>query len=112
MNEMVSSLFNSNEQMFKFIIYIILTIFVISILRSVFRAMMPILVIGLVMVVFLGFTPNEVINKGKQFAIDGSHYFLDSFLPFLKNETIEKNEENKGVDIFGEPKREDPLNKL
>ena len=89
---------------------------------------MPIMVIGLVMVVFLGFTPSDVINKGKHFITQGTNSLLEIILPFLDDnvldnrtlpehdpfkdgEDIPKNEE-KDTDIFGEQDDEDLVNKL
>ena len=38
------------------------------------------------MVVFLGFTPNYVINKGKYFITEGTSLLLENILPFLQND--------------------------
>ena len=54
MNDLLSGLTDSNEQLNQLGLTILAIIFIVSILRSVFRLFMPILVIGLVMVVFLG----------------------------------------------------------
>ena len=74
-------------------------IFIVSLLRSVFRLLMPILVIGLVMVVFLGFTPSDVINKGKYFIIEGTSLLLENILPFLDDDVSDN----------GTPPEHDPL---
>ena len=83
MNELLSGLTDSNEQLIRLGLTIMAIIFIVSILRSVFRLLMPILVIGLVMVVFLGFTPDDVINKGKHFITEGTNLLLENILPFL-----------------------------
>ncbi|MCQ6274879.1 hypothetical protein JMM81_07865 [Bacillus sp. V3B] len=100
MNDMLSVFSNSNEQMLKLIISIIAILFIVSIVRSIFRLVMPIVIIGLVMVVFLGFTPNEVINKGKQFVSAGTNFFLENILPYIdpNNESL-IDRDGKGNDI-------------
>jgi hypothetical protein len=87
MNDILSGFSHSNEEMLKLIIYIIAILFIVSIVRSVFRLVMPIVIIGLVMVVFLGFTPGDVIDKGKQFATAGTNFFLESILPYLDSDS-------------------------
>ena len=71
-------------------------IFIVSILRSVFRLLMPILVIGLVMVVFLGFTPDDVINKGKYFITEGTYLLLENIIPFL-DDNVSDNGHNRNM---------------
>ena len=89
MNELLSGLTDSNEQLIRLGLTIMAIIFIVSILRSVFRLLMPILVIGLVMVVFLGFTPDDVINKGKHFITEGTNSLLDIILPFLDDNVLD-----------------------
>ena len=128
MNDLLSGLTDSNEQLIRLGLTIMAIIFIVSILRSVFRLLMPILVIGLVMVVFLGFTPNDVINKGKHFITEGTSLLLENILPFLQNDVPDNgippehdpfkdgegipNHEEKDTDIFREQEDEDLVNKL
>ena len=128
MNDLLSGLTDSTEQLIKLGLTIMAIIFIVSILRSVFRLLMPILVIGLVMVVFLGFTPNDVINKGKYFITEGTSLLLENILPFLQNDVPDNgilpehdpfkdregipNHEEKDTDIFREKEDEDLVNKL
>lgn len=86
MNDILSGFSHSNEEMLKVTVYIIAILFIMSIVRSVFRLVMPVVIIGLVMVVFLGFTPSDVIEKGKQFASAGTNFFLESILPYLDSD--------------------------
>jgi hypothetical protein len=128
MNNLLSGLVDSNEQLISLILTSLAIIFIVSILRSVFRLLMPILVIGLVMVVFLGFAPSDVINKGRHFIIEGSNLLLENIIPFLddnfsdnrtpsehdpfKDRESIPNHEEKDTDIFGEQDDEDLVNKL
>lgn len=118
MNDFLSGFSHSNEQILKWIIYIIVILFVVSIVRQVFRLVMPIVIVGLVMVVFLGYTPSDVINKGKQFATAGTHFFLESILPYLNsdnNSLIDKDGTgNDDSELLPENKspREEDFNKF
>lgn len=128
MNELLSGLTDSNEQSIRLGLTIMAIIFIVSILRSVFRLLMPILVIGLVMVVFLGFTPDDVISKGKHFITQGSNLLLENIIPFLDDNFSDNrtrpeydpikdresilNHEEKDTDIFGEQDDKDLVNKL
>ena len=128
MNDLLSGLTDSTEQLIKLGLTIMAIIFIVSILRSVFRLLMPILVIGLVMVVFLGFTPNDVINKGKYFITEGTNLLLENIIPFLDDNFSDNrtppehdpfkdrdgipNHEEKDTDIFREKEDEDLVNKL
>jgi hypothetical protein len=108
MNDILSGFSHSNEEMLKLIIYIIAILFIVSIVRSVFRLVMPIFIIGLVMVVFLGFTPGDVIDKGKQFATAGTNFFLESILPYLDSDSsslMDKDaKENEDQELLPENK--------
>ena len=84
MNELLSGVTDSNEQLIGLVLTVLAVVFIVALLRSVFRLFMPIMVIGLVMVVFLGFTPSEVIEKGKQYVKDGSHLLLEGDCPIYK----------------------------
>ena len=128
MNNLLSGLVDSNEQLISLILMSLAIVFIVSILRSVFRLLMPILVIGLVMVVFLGFAPSDVINKGRHFIIEGSNLLLENIIPFLDDNFSDNrtppehnpfkdrenlpNHEEKDTDIFGEQDDEDLVNKL
>ncbi len=105
MDDLLSGLTNSNEQLIGLVLTIIAIVFLVSALRSVFRLLMPVLVIGLVMVVFLGFTPAEVIHRGKQIVLDGSQFILDGIAPFLQpGNNGHKNNEGIGI-----PPEHDPF---
>jgi hypothetical protein len=128
MNELLSGLAGSNEQLISLVLTIMAIITIVSILRSVFRLLMPILVIGLVMVVFLGFTPSDVINKGKHFVTDGTHLLFETILPFLQDDVPDSDvppehdpfkdgedipkSEGKNTDIFREQEDGDLVNKI
>jgi len=137
MIDLISDFTNSNEQLIQLVITILVIVFVISLLRSVFRLLMPVMVIGLIMVVFLGFTPSDVINKGKQLVTEGKNLVLENILPFLNpnngehldgenNGELEitpeqdpyqdgegsRKSDQKDTEIFGEQEDEDLVNKL
>jgi hypothetical protein len=99
MDDSLSGLFSSNSQMMTLVICIIAVVLIISVLRSLFRMVLPVVIVGLVLVVFLGYTPEDVINKGKQFASNGSTYILNGILPFFNsdngNGSSEINPESK-----------------
>lgn len=105
MNDLLSGLPDSNEQLIGLVLSILAIVFLISILRTVFRLFMPVMVIGLVMVVFLGFTPAEVIHRGKQIIMNGSQWVLDEIAPFLQPEAEGGNQHGgKGM-----PPEHDPF---
>ncbi len=84
MIEVLQELFHSNNQLVTFIIGVVFIFVIVSIVRSVFRIVLPFVVIGLVMVVFLGHSPDDVMNKGKQFFTQGSNLIQD-LLPFIQS---------------------------
>ncbi|WP_428911487.1 hypothetical protein [Niallia sp. Krafla_26] len=109
MNEWMSGLTDSNEQLIGLVLTIMALVFIVSILRSVFRMVMPLLVIGLIMVVFLGFTPIEVIDKGKQILMNGSQIILDHMSPFIQQDNYEIEKGEKGeTGETGVPPEHDP----
>ncbi len=136
MNDLLSGLTVPNEHLIGLVLTILAIVFMVSLLRSVFRMVMPVLVIGLMMVVFLGFTPAEVIQKGKQIVMNGSQFILDGVAPFLqpddsgpsineKNNDIgippehhpfkdgeDSSGEEKDIDIFRQHGDEDLVNQL
>ncbi|WP_078550084.1 hypothetical protein [Litchfieldia alkalitelluris] len=83
MDDSLLGLLNENSQLMTLIIGIVAIVVIVSILRSVVRMVMPIVIVGLVMVVFLGHSPNDVLNKGKEFASFGTDIIQD-IIPFLK----------------------------
>lgn len=83
MNELLQEIFHSNNQLVPFLIGVVLIFIIVSIVRSVFRMVLPFVVIGLVMVVFLGHSPDDVINKGKTIIIEGSDY-IQGLFPFIQ----------------------------
>ncbi|MCM3601904.1 hypothetical protein M3175_14280 [Robertmurraya korlensis] len=92
MNDLLQELYHSNNQLVTFILGLVFIIIVVSIVRSVFRMVLPFVVIGLVMVVFLGHSPDDVMNKGKQFMAQGSN-LIQNLIPFLQSDSGEKDEE-------------------
>ena len=137
MEEILSVFSGSNEQLVKIVIAIIAIFVIVSIVRSVYRLIMPVVIVGLVLVVFLGVSPNDVINKGKQFITSGSSFVLENILPFVGPNTGDgkdsgdldnspgsvpfseediknffKEEENNKTDIFEESESESSINKL
>jgi len=138
MDEILTNLSGSNEQIMKIVIAVIAILVIVSIVRSVYRLIMPVVIIGLVLVVFLGVSPNDVINKGKQLASSGSTFILESIFPYIHSNNGEgtdssgdpdkspgslpfteedlknffNDEENKDTDIFEESESENDINKL
>ncbi|WP_338472256.1 hypothetical protein R4Z10_05790 [Niallia sp. XMNu-256] len=108
MNDWLSGLANSNEQLVGLVLTIVAIVFLVSILRSVFRMLMPVLVIGLVMVVFLGFTPAQVIHKGKQTVMDGGQFLLNGIASFFEPDVSGPDiyEKKDGLEI---PPEHDPF---
>lgn len=97
MNEDVLSTlqqFITSENILKLILGIIVISVIVSIVRSVIRLAMPIVVIGLVMVVFLGYTPDSVINFGKKMVTYGTTLIQDN-IPFSNNEDSIKTEKQQ-----------------
>jgi len=92
MNDLLSSFPQLNEQTIKMILYIVVLLFLFSLLRSLFRMAMPVIVLGLVMVVFLGFSPAEVINKGIDLFADGKNHLMNDVFPYF-NEQKEPHED-------------------
>ncbi len=89
----------SNSQFMTLMIVIIAICIIVTILRSVVRMAMPVVVIGLVMVVFLGKSPEAVISKGKQFfSTLGEQFIPDQLIPNPKGDSF-KNEDRGGNDF-------------
>lgn len=109
MNEIVKELFQSNNQLVTFIIGVIIIFIIVSIVRSVFRIVLPFVVIGLVMVVFLGHSPDDVMNKGKQLITQGSD-FVQDFLPFIGNKDGELTENQPELTPFSDEDLEKFIN--
>ncbi|MDC3417246.1 hypothetical protein [Aquibacillus salsiterrae] len=64
--------FISDHSLWGVLVAIVAVSIVVSILKSLVRMAMIVAVIGLVLVVFFNFKPEEVIDKGKQIADSGS----------------------------------------
>lgn len=109
MNELLKEIFQSNNQLMTFIIGVVIIFVVVSIVRSVFRMVLPFVVIGLVMVVFLGHSPDEVMDKGKQLITQGSD-FIQDFFPFLGNKKGDLTETPPGLAPFSEEDLEKFIN--
>lgn len=92
MIEFLQELYHSNNQLVTFIIGVVFICIIVSIVRSVFRMILPFVVIGLVMVVFLGHSSDDVMNKGKQFIDQGSNLIQD-LIPFIQSGDGEKDGE-------------------
>ncbi|MFC4322231.1 hypothetical protein [Litchfieldia salsa] len=130
MNDPLTELLNSSNQLVTLVILIIAGVFIFSIVRSLVKVIMPIVIVGLVLVVFLGYTPEDVIDKGKQFASNSSSIIMDGILPFFNSEkgtgSTEKapgfleeelkefldKEEKSPVEFFEENKSDIEVNKL
>lgn len=109
MNEILKELFQSNNQLVTFIIGVVIIFIIVSIVRSVFRIVLPFVVIGLVMVVFLGHSPDDVMNKGKQLITQGSD-FVQDFLPFIGNKDGELTENQPELTPFSDEELEKFIN--
>jgi hypothetical protein len=77
------------------LIIIIVSVFLIRCLfRATFKLTLIAAIIGLVMVVFFGYSPNDVFNKGKQMASYTASYAENTIKPAiyhgLKNAHVEK----------------------
>lgn len=84
MNDLLS-LF-SFEHLIVAVIFIIIAIFLFrSIFRITFRIIIITAIVGLIMVVFFGYSPNEVFNKGKQIASDTTSYSENTIQPAIYN---------------------------
>ncbi len=103
MIEFLQELLHSNNQLVTFIIGLAFIFIIVSIVRSVFRIVLPFVVIGLVMVVFLGHSPDDVMNKGKQFFAQGSNLIQD-LLPFIQYKDGDFLETPPGSAPFSEEK--------
>ncbi|MDL4842855.1 hypothetical protein [Aquibacillus rhizosphaerae] len=79
-------------------IMIVAVMLIISIVKSLFKVAMVVTVIGLVLVVFFGFKPQEVIDKGKDLTDTGTTLFEDNsdtgLLGMLSKENFLITEEN------------------
>lgn len=125
MIEFLQELFHSNNQLLTFIIGVVFIFIIVSIVRSVFRIVLPFVVIGLVMVVFLGHSPDDVMNKGKQFFAQGS-YLIQDLLPFIQSGEGDKDgdfseippgfapfsEQNENNEILKDDKNDLEINKF
>ncbi|MCT2535598.1 hypothetical protein NC661_07010 [Aquibacillus koreensis] len=69
----------------------IAVMFVISIVRSLFKMAMVVVVIGLVLVVFFDFEPTEVMDKGKEFVHTGKDVLENSISSDLLKALSEEN---------------------
>lgn len=105
MEDIFSLLPESSDQLIKYIIFIGVFLFLISLIRSLLRVFMPIVVVGLVMVVFLGFSPDVILNKGKELYSTGKSLILENVLPFIgdyDSPPIESEEKDNKESILEE----------
>jgi hypothetical protein len=109
MNEFLKEIFQSNHQLVTFIIGVVIIYIIVSFVRSVYRMVLPFVVIGLVMVVFLGHSPDEIMDKGKQLITQGSN-FVQDFVPFLGKKDGELTETPPRLSPFSEEELEKFLN--
>ena len=93
MSDFMSALPYPNNQLLKLAVLIMFILLMVTITRSIIRIMMPVVVIGLVMVVFLGFTPQDVVRKGKQFADYGYQLIIENILPYFNGDSLMKKNE-------------------
>lgn len=108
MNEILNMIPVENEQLVQIIIYGIAIFFIILVMRSLFRIFLPIILLGLVMVVFLGFSPDDVINQGKQFIEKGKDIILENEIPFLDKKNGDGNKQEDQIP-GNEPSRKNDL---
>jgi hypothetical protein len=118
MIELLQELFHSNNQLVTFIIGVVFIFIIVSIVRSVFRIVLPFVVIGLVMVVFLGHSPDDVMIKGKQFIAQGSN-LIQNLIPFIQSGGGEKDgklapfsEEDENKEIYKNDGNDLEINKF
>lgn len=88
------------------IIFLIIGIFLVrALFRFTFKLTLIAAIIGIIMVGFLGYSPRDVFNKGKQMANYTSSYVEDTIKPAiyngLKNAHIEKRT-NGTVEFIGD----------
>ena len=68
------------------IIFLIVGIFLVRLLfRATFKLTFLAAIIGIIMVGFLGYSPKEVFNKGKQIATYSTSYVRDKIKPAIDN---------------------------
>lgn len=67
------------------LIGIVALVFIISLLRSLFKLALTAALIGIILVIFFGFSPNDVLTKGKQLASNSSSYVENTIKPIIDN---------------------------
>jgi O-antigen ligase len=67
------------------LIAIVAVVFIISLLRSLFKLALTAALIGIIFVVFFGYSPNDVLTKGKQLASNSSSYAENTIKPIIDN---------------------------
>jgi hypothetical protein len=67
------------------LIAIVAVVFIISLLRSLFKLALTAALIGIILVVFFGLSPNNVLTKGKQLASNASSYAENTIKPIIYN---------------------------
>lgn len=75
--------FLSDHSLWGLLLGIVAVFLLVGIVKSMIKVMTTIAVIGLVMVVFFGFEPQEVIDKGKGLADVGTELFEENVKPIL-----------------------------
>lgn len=70
----------------NWIIVLIVLLVIIFIVNAMFKLAVAALVVGFIMVLFLGYSPTEVINIGKNVAIKTSNLYKDTVEPIIEKE--------------------------
>jgi hypothetical protein len=88
------------------VIFLIIGIFLArSLIRATIKLTLLASIIGLIMIGFLGYSPNEVFNKGKQIATHTTSYVENTIQPAiysgLKNAHVEKGA-NGTIEVVGD----------
>ena len=112
MNDIIAEFLHTDEPLLKLTIYIIAIILIWSVIRAFVRIAMPVMVIALVMVVFLGFSPDEVINKGEQLIHDSKQFMMEHILPYINGASLPKREEDLHEIFPNEEKKGDSVHSL
>ena len=84
MNQFLSLLPNGHP-IIMILIIIIAVVLIMTLVRALFKFALIAALIGFILVVFFGFSPSEVLNKGKELASDSSTYVHNTIKPMIDN---------------------------
>jgi hypothetical protein len=104
MNDLLAHIPNGHP--FIAVILLLIGIFLVrSLFRFTFKLAFPAAIIGIILVGFLGYSPKDVFNKGKQIATYTTSYVEDTIKPAiyngLKNAHVERGP-NGTVEFIGD----------